>query len=436
MDWRRRQREFGSGSSWRPTAQLWPKKWKHAWSVKKVKASGEYLPFNLSGTGWTWGASGYRWIICGGASKPLGAQGRTSNLVGPWLFLPPNKENLLHRKHSSRIFWDYPGCGCWIHGARSFFDQKNKTLEITSNVKLYDYINNYEIITHKIFYSKSDEIIKSIGDTEITLNKQYLILSKDIEYQKNKKNLKSSEFSTIIDNSGNKFELENFEFNLEKNILRAKKLKLYDKDKNLLEVENGYVDLNKSEVIGSDFNLKFDNNFFGNPENDPRMIGRYILKNNSGYIVKWKDNSFKKIPYTEGSGPNGIAYDEEDKMLYVNYNQGDKIVSFDMGANEGTSYSKINSTFIEAPDNPYIHQNNIWVTSLDFQPNDFGECEFKESCSLPFSIYQLDKKSLKIINKYSFNKTVFGLPTVAVPFENKIYMGSFHSDRLGVFEVD
>ena len=107
-----------------------------------------------------------------------------------------------------------------------------------------------------------------------------------------------------------------------------------------------------------------------------------------------------------------------------------------MGANEGTSNSKINSTFIEAPDNPYIHQNNIWVTSLDFQPNDFGECEFKESCSLPFSIYQLDKKSLKIINKYSFNKTVFGLPTVAVPFKNKIYMGSFHSDRLGVFEVN
>ena len=123
-------------------------------------------------------------------------------------------------------------------------------------------------------------------------------------------------------------------------------------------------------------------------------------------------------------------------MLYVNYNQGDKIVSFDMGANEGTSNSKINCTFIEAPDNPYIHQNNIWVTSLDFQPNDFGECEFKKSCSLPFSIYQLDKKSLKIINKYSFNKTVFGLPTVAVPFKNKIYMGSFHSDRLGVFEVN
>ena len=33
----------------------------------------------------------------------------------------------------------------------------------------------------------------------------------------------------------------------------------------------------------------------------------------------------------------------------------------------------------------------------------------------------------------SFNKTVFGLPTIALPIENGIIMGSFHSDRLGYF---
>ena len=43
---------------------------------------------------------------------------------------------------------------------------------------------------------------------------------------------------------------------------------------------------------------------------------------------------------------------------------------------------------------------------------------------------------LNILDKYSFSKTVFGLPTVAVPFENKVYMGSFHSDRLGFFEIN
>ena len=36
-------------------------------------------------------------------------------------------------------------------------------------------------------------------------------------------------------------------------------------------------------------------------------------------------------------------------------------------------------------------------------------------------------------NKNSFNKTVFGLPTIALPIENVIILGSFHSDRLGYF---
>ena len=55
------------------------------------------------------------------------------------------------------------------------------------------------------------------------------------------------------------------------------------------------------------------------------------------------------------------------------------------------------------------------------------------TCSLPFSVHELDRNSLELKNKYSFSKTVFGLPTVAVPVNEKIYMGSFHSDRIGYF---
>ena len=56
--------------------------------------------------------------------------------------------------------------------------------------------------------------------------------------------------------------------------------------------------------------------------------------------------------------------------------------------------------------------------------------------SLPFSIYRLDKNDLEIKNEYSFSKTVFGLPTVAVPIEDEVFLGSFHSDRLGIIEIN
>ena len=97
--------------------------------------------------------------------------------------------------------------------------------------------------------------------------------------------------------------------------------------------------------------------------------------------------------------------------------------------------SKINSYFIESPDNPYIKDNSIWLTSLNFQPNDAMDCITKVNCSLPFSIHELDKKTFKLKNKYTFSKTVFGLPTVAVPINKTVYMGSFHADRLGSFKI-
>ena len=156
-----------------------------------------------------------------------------------------------------------------------------------------------------------------------------------------------------------------------------------------------------------------------------------LIKKNTGYLVEWSEDGFNKINGSEGSGPNGIALDRKKNIIYINFNQGDSITKFDLNTN-----TKLDKKFIEAPDNPYIDGDYVWVTSLDFQPNDFGKCEFDISCSLPFSVYKLDKNNLETINKYSFSKSVFGLPTVAVPFNNEIYLGSFHSDRIGIVKTN
>ena len=138
---------------------------------------------------------------------------------------------------------------------------------------------------------------------------------------------------------------------------------------------------------------------------------------------------FEKVPDgSEGSGPNGITLDRSSNMLFVSYNQGDKIVKFDLSINK-----KINSYFVQSPDNIFLTENSAWFTSLDFQPGDAGDCIERKACSLPFSIYEIDKNSFKLKNEYSFSKTVFGLPTIAIPMSDKIYMGSFHSDRLGYY---
>ena len=153
-----------------------------------------------------------------------------------------------------------------------------------------------------------------------------------------------------------------------------------------------------------------------------------LFKKDSGVILEWNKDSFVEIPNSEGSGPNGITFNESTNNLFISYNQGDQVVKFDLSDNK-----KLQTFKVESPDNIYIDKDSVWLTSLDFQPNDVGDCIERPACSLPFSIYEIDRETFVLKNKNSFNKTVFGLPTIALPIENVIIMGSFHSDRIGYF---
>ena len=197
-------------------------------------------------------------------------------------------------------------------------------------------------------------------------------------------------------------------------------------------VWRGCIDV-PDQYYFNDIALKDDGGFFASHmySRDITMeewLITSLFKSNSGYIVEWSDGFFKKVESSEGSGPNGISLDRSSNMLFISYNQGDQLVKFDLSINE-----KIDTYFVQSPDNIFLTGNSAWFTSLDFQPNDAGNCIEREACSLPFSIYEIDKNSFKLKNEYSFSKTVFGLPTIAIPMSDKIYMGSFHSDRLGYF---
>jgi hypothetical protein len=54
---------------------------------------------------------------------------------------------------------------------------------------------------------------------------------------------------------------------------------------------------------------------------------------------------------------------------------------------------------------------------------------------LPFTIIELDKNKLEPIKKYKVKESAFGLPTVAVPHNDYIYIGSFHSDRIAYLPI-
>ncbi len=192
----------------------------------------------------------------------------------------------------------------------------------------------------------------------------------------------------------------------------------------------GCISINNN-VFLNDLSFKEDGTFYTTVMFDDdditwiKWLISSIFKKDTGYIKYWDGKNFQILENSNGVQPNGIAFDKDNKLIYVAYNQGNLINIFDPIAKR-----VINSIYINSPDNITIDNNSIFVTELNHNLGDSPNCINMTVCSLPFSVIELSKEDLKQINKYEYSNTIFGLPTVAVPHNNSIYIGSFHSERI------
>ena len=104
--------------------------------------------------------------------------------------------------------------------------------------------------------------------------------------------------------------------------------------------------------------------------------------------------------------------DRPNDILYVNFNLGDKLTAI-----RGSTGEFISSISLNSPDNLYLKDDSVWVTTLDHEILDVAlgcGSEFDTTCPLPFSVLELESSNLTIKSKKSFKETVFGLPTVCL----------------------
>tara|TARA_B100002049_G_C15828790_1_gene270139 strand:- start:49 stop:573 length:525 start_codon:yes stop_codon:yes gene_type:complete len=162
------------------------------------------------------------------------------------------------------------------------------------------------------------------------------------------------------------------------------------------------------------------------------FLSAALFKKKTGYVLQWNNKQgFSKVVESEGSMPNGIAYSENNHLLYINNNLGDKVRVLDLN-----SKTSVAETYLNAPDNLILTEESLWVTTLDHEILDVLKCTESITCTLPFSVYELDPLTLEEKQRFSFRKTVFGLPTVALPVKDKIWIGSFRSDRIAYLNLD
>ena len=69
-------------------------------------------------------------------------------------------------------------------------------------------------------------------------------------------------------------------------MIKGKKVKLLDLEKNSYNFDSAILDFSKNKLIADNVNIDFNKSIFGNPLNDPRLKGNYFFSDGKKSIIK------------------------------------------------------------------------------------------------------------------------------------------------------
>ena len=211
-----------------------------------------------------------------------------------------------------------------IISADSFeYDKTKNILNARGNVIIKDDLKSYKIFSEDVTYKKNEEIIFAKGLTSAEIKSRYNLKTKNLFFSRNQKILDSNDQTTITDTQTKTlFNLEKFNFNIKNEVLKGEKVlvisnyNLPQNDK--LFFENSMFDLKNENFVGKDIEIKLKKSTFDNADNDPRLKGVSMTKeNNVTTVNKGIFTSCKKddnCPPWEISAKK-ITHDKNKKLL-------------------------------------------------------------------------------------------------------------------------
>ena len=202
--------------------------------------------------------------------------------------------------------------------------KKINRLEANGDVQFFDLNNDITINAQQIFYFKNEEKIFTVGKTLIKISNKYDVEGYDLIFLKDKMILSSKKNAIITDSESNTYMLEQFQYSIDKEILKGENIILITDNKENKSDEfffkTGFFDLKENIFLAKDVIAKFHKNLFDNDENDPRIsaVFGYGDKFNT-YFEKGVFTSCKK---TDKCPPWKITSKEihHDKIMkQINY---------------------------------------------------------------------------------------------------------------------
>jgi LPS-assembly protein len=214
--------------------------------------------------------------------------------------------------------------------------KKINRLEANGDVQLFDLNKDITINAQQIFYLKNEERIFTIGKTLIKISNKYDIEGYDLTLLRNKMILSSKKKAIITDSESNTYKLEQFQYSIDKEILKGENIVAIindkkNKDENIVTITNdkknksdkfffktGFFDLKKNKFLGKDVIAKLDKNLFDDDRNDPRISA--VIGYGDKFNTYYEKGVFTSCKKTDKCPPwkitsNEIHHDKNKKQI-------------------------------------------------------------------------------------------------------------------------
>jgi len=221
------------------------------------------------------------------------------------------------------------------------YDKLTNILNAYGKVEINDLVNNYVIFADNITYIKNKETVFTKGETKAIIESKYNFWSKNVTLLRAKKELYSSDFTEVKDDKFTQYNLNEFRFYIDKNLLKGKNIDVisdYTKipeNRELYSFKDGIFNLETKNFDASDTKIFLEKNVFGlnkslfslnfeennnltKNQNAPRVYG--VSSSKKGEITKINKGTFTSCGFNDGCPPwhidaESITHDSFKKQL-------------------------------------------------------------------------------------------------------------------------
>ena len=169
------------------------------------------------------------------------------------------------------------------------YDRINNIYEAKENAVVNDFEKETILYADEISYKKNEEKIFTKGKTKALVENKYQINSENVFYFRNLDEIFSHEKSTFEDNSGNIYELKNFTYNINKELLKGKKIKVLAKagdDKiDQYFFSEGFFNFKDKSHLAKKTKIITHKDIFDDEIQDPRIYGSSSFSDQNKTVI-------------------------------------------------------------------------------------------------------------------------------------------------------